>query len=113
MPITTAADNSLKLFILFIFCFFFVLFFKENKSTFHVVCLANDSHEISRLIFSESIFKRKLKDLERCLLQVLLGALRVNYITCKTNKIQSLTLTPDQTSISDKYAFGLVNFKGK
>ena len=48
-PITTAADDILK--------FFFFLFFKENKSWF----LADDSHEISRLVFFDKIKKNENK----------------------------------------------------
>ena len=57
---------------IFFICFF--LFFRENKSWHFmwIVCLADDSHEISRLVFSEKKF------FECRLLHILLGALRVN-----------------------------------
>ena len=53
-PVTTAAGNILK--------FFFLLFFKENKSWYFmwIVCLADDSHEISRLVFFEKLKKIKI-----------------------------------------------------
>ena len=54
-------DNFLK----YVYC---IYFFKENV-------LTDDSHKISRLIFSEKI--RKEKKIEYCLLQNLLGASRV------------------------------------
>ena len=58
-PITTAAGDN----------FFFQ---RKQVLTFHVNSHA--SHEMSRLIFSE---KKKKKNLECCLLQILLGTLRV------------------------------------
>ena len=58
-PNTTAADDN----------FFF--FFFERKFMW-IVCLADDSHEMSRLVFSE-----KKKKIECRLLQSSLGDLRV------------------------------------
>ena len=47
MPVTTAADNNF-----FIICFYF-----SEKTSLEIfmwiVCLADDSHEMSRLVFSE------------------------------------------------------------
>ena len=69
-PITTAADNN------FFFCCCFFYFFRENKSWHFmwIICLADDSHEMSRLV------KKKKKNFECCLLQILLGALRVKIL---------------------------------
>ena len=44
------------LFFVVVVVFFFFFFFKENKS-----CLADISHEMSRLIFSENRNKKKKK----------------------------------------------------
>ena len=68
-PLTTAAnDNS----------FIFFLFFRENKSWHFmwIVCSADDSHEISRLVFSEKS-KKKKKKFRMSSAKILLGALRV------------------------------------
>ena len=60
---TTANDNFLLLF-----------FYFSEKTSLEISCESSaDSHEMSRL-FSE----KKKKKLECCLLQILLGALRVN-----------------------------------
>ena len=65
-PITTKADNN----------FYFFYFLK--KTSLNISCessaLADDSHEMSRLFFSERL---KIKILECHLLQILLGVLRV------------------------------------
>ena len=55
MQVTTAADDN------FLYLFFlFFLFFRENKSWHFmwIVCLADDSHEMSKLVFSEK-WKKK------------------------------------------------------
>ena len=69
-PITTKADDNFEFF-----------FFSEENKSWHfmwIVCQADDSHEISRLVFSEKKNKKKTNILERRLVQILLGALRVN-----------------------------------
>ena len=66
--ITAAADDIIYL---FIYLFIYLLQRKEVL-TFHVNRLADDSHEMSRLLFSG-----KNKTNECRLLQILLGALRV------------------------------------
>ena len=63
--ITAAADD--------IFYLFIYLFQRKEVLTFHVNRLADDSHEMSRLLFSG-----KNKTNECRLLQILLSALRVS-----------------------------------
>ena len=72
-PDSTAADDI-----------FICLFFRESKAWHFrwIICSANDSHEMSSLIFSQKNNVKKKK--KKCLLQVLLGALRVS-----TGKLKS------------------------
>ena len=54
--ITTAADDIfLSIILLLFFVYFLCVFFRENKAWYFmwIICLADDSHEISRLIFSK------------------------------------------------------------
>ena len=53
-PITTAADNN--------FFIYFFLFFRENMSWHFmwIICLADDSHEMSRLVSSKKWKKKKI-----------------------------------------------------
>ena len=92
---------------LFIFYFFFFFFFRENNSWHFmwIVCLADNSHEISRLVFSEKWTKHF-----ECLLQILLGALRVNnneaVLMCTVRyvlvqKISMLSFGPMKSLMSD------------
>ena len=66
-PITTAANDN----------FFFFFYYLSEKTSLDISCesSADNSHKISRLVFSE---KKKKKKFECRLLQILLGALRVN-----------------------------------
>ena len=50
VPITTAVDDILK--------FFFLIFQRKQVVIFHVNHLADDSHEISRLVFFEKLKKK-------------------------------------------------------
>ena len=52
--ITTVAD---KILIFFFVCVFFQK--KNNNKTWHFMCLADDSHEIPSLIFSEKYLKKE------------------------------------------------------
>ena len=76
-PITTAADD------IFIIIIIIIIIFRVNKSWHFmwIVCQADNSHEMSRLVFSQKKKKKKIFFLECCLLQILLGALRVNVYT--------------------------------
>ena len=70
--ITAAGDN-------FDFFFFFLIFQRKQVLTFHVNCLPNRPHEMSRLIFSVFFFFFFFF-FECHLLQSLLGALRVHCV---------------------------------
>ena len=80
-PITTAADNN--------FLFSFFLFFRENKSWHFmwIICQADNSHEMSRLVFSEK--KKKFLECPELLLQILLGALRVKLCSARETMIMN------------------------
>ena len=71
-PITTAADDSL---------FYFYFIFLRSHQFMWIICLADDSHEMSSL-FS---LKNKRKNFECRLLQILLGALRVKGLFSHSN----------------------------
>ena len=62
-PVTTAADDN----------FFYLFFFSEKTN----LDISDDSHEMSRLVFSENKKKSECR-----LLQILLCALRVNVMYC-------------------------------
>ena len=72
-PITTATDDH--------FYLFFFIFFFSKKASLGISCessaVADDSHEMSRLIFSENVLKKKNR---MSSLQFCLGAVRVEVI---------------------------------